>query len=133
VQSPKCQIAVTLLDDTNSDDHKFKVHGREVLTTAPESTCCPGAGPQNRPRANPACKPACWLLSHCPPAFQALLDPRPSPSRHPHPQISGIMMNEYTGSDVTTKIHEEKWLGDLQATSGRRRRSLQAMLGYGLL
>jgi hypothetical protein len=30
------------------------------------------------------------------------------------------MMNEYTGSDVTTKIHEEKWLGDLQATSGRR-------------
>jgi hypothetical protein len=43
------------------------------------------------------------------------------------------MMNEYTGSDVTTKIHEEKWLGDLQATSGRRRRSLQAMLGYGLL
>jgi hypothetical protein len=43
------------------------------------------------------------------------------------------MMNEYTGSDVTTKIHEEKWLGDLQATSGRRRRRLQAVLGHGLL
>jgi hypothetical protein len=37
-------------------------------------------------------------------------------------KVSGLMMNEYTGKDVTTKIHEEKWLGDLQATSGRRRR-----------
>jgi len=38
------------------------------------------------------------------------------------------MMNEYTGSDVTTKIHEEKWLGDLQATSGKRRRRQQRRL-----
>lgn len=27
------------------------------------------------------------------------------------------MMNEYTGADVTTRLHEEQWLGDLQATS----------------
>jgi hypothetical protein len=32
-------------------------------------------------------------------------------------QVSGIMMNEYTGKDVTTKLHEEQWLSPLQASS----------------
>lgn len=36
-------------------------------------------------------------------------------------QVGGIMMNEYTGADVTTKLHEEQWLTSLQATAGRRR------------
>jgi hypothetical protein len=25
-------------------------------------------------------------------------------------QVNGLMMNEYTGSDVATRVHEERWL-----------------------
>lgn len=25
-------------------------------------------------------------------------------------QVNGIMVNEYTGDDVTTRVHEEQWL-----------------------
>jgi hypothetical protein len=32
-------------------------------------------------------------------------------------QVSGIMMNEYTGDDITEKLHEEQWLGQLQETA----------------
>jgi hypothetical protein len=32
-------------------------------------------------------------------------------------QVSGIMMNEYTGADVTEKLHEEQWLTQLQETA----------------
>jgi hypothetical protein len=27
------------------------------------------------------------------------------------------MMNEYTGDDITEKLHEEQWLGQLQETA----------------
>eukprot|EP00877_Chromochloris_zofingiensis_P007869 jgi/Chrzof1/3335/Cz12g21090.t1 len=54
-QHPRCVIGITVLEETSSGEHKFK--------------------------------------------------------------ISGIMMNEYTGADVTTKIHEEQWLSPLQVTS----------------
>jgi hypothetical protein len=33
-------------------------------------------------------------------------------------QVSGIMMNEYTGKDVTTRLHEEQWLDKLVASAG---------------
>jgi hypothetical protein len=33
------------------------------------------------------------------------------------------MMNEYTGSDVTTKLHEEQWLSQLQKTAGKKRKT----------
>ena len=32
-------------------------------------------------------------------------------------QVSGIMMNEYVGADVTEKLHEEQWLTQLQETA----------------
>ena len=32
-------------------------------------------------------------------------------------QVSGIMMNEYVGADVTEKLHEEQWLAQLQETA----------------
>jgi hypothetical protein len=32
-------------------------------------------------------------------------------------QVSGIMMNEYVGGDVTEKLHEEQWLTQLQETA----------------
>jgi hypothetical protein len=32
-------------------------------------------------------------------------------------QVSGIMMNEYTGADATEKLHEEQWLTQLQETA----------------
>ncbi|KAF6266240.1 hypothetical protein COO60DRAFT_1632898 [Scenedesmus sp. NREL 46B-D3] len=54
-QAARCEISVTLLQDSSSGQHKFKV--------------------------------------------------------------SGIMMNEYTGDDITEKLHEEQWLGQLQATA----------------
>jgi hypothetical protein len=31
--------------------------------------------------------------------------------------VSGIMMNEYTGADITEKLHEEQWLSQLQETA----------------
>lgn len=32
-------------------------------------------------------------------------------------QVSGIMMNEYVGDDITEKLHEEQWLTQFQATA----------------
>lgn len=29
---------------------------------------------------------------------------------YPDLQVNGIMVNEYTGADVTTRVHEEQWL-----------------------
>jgi hypothetical protein len=46
-----------------------------------------------------------------------VLDRSSSPGGEHKFKVSGVMMNEYTGKDVTTKVHEEQWLGDLQATS----------------
>lgn len=54
-QSERCEVTVTLLENTRSGKHKFKV--------------------------------------------------------------SGIMMNEYIGNDITEKLHEEQWLTQLQATA----------------
>ena len=44
-------------------------------------------------------------------------------------QVSGIMMNEYTGADVTTRLHEEQWLGDLQATSAAHAKAAEKAAG----
>jgi len=46
-------------------------------------------------------------------------------------KVSGVMMNEYTGADVTTKVHEEQWLGDLQASTSERAREGQGQQGGG--
>jgi uncharacterized membrane protein YgcG len=46
-----------------------------------------------------------------------ILEKSSSPNSEHKFKVSGVMMNEYTGKDVTTKVHEEQWLGDLQATS----------------
>ncbi len=35
-------------------------------------------------------------------------------------KISGVMMNEYLGKDVTTQLNEEQWMTTLQASAGRR-------------
>jgi hypothetical protein len=46
-----------------------------------------------------------------------VLEKSSSPGSEHKFKVSGVMMNEYTGKDVTTRVHEEQWLGDLQATS----------------
>jgi len=52
-------------------------------------------------------------------------------------QVSGIMMNEYTGADVTEKLHEEQWLTQVtQVTTDSEKRvqsSITAPLVHQLL
>jgi hypothetical protein len=120
--SDKCVIGVTLLEETSSGEHKFKVGAVVWMVLMFVFACC--AGCRN---TRPVTAVYAGLMYMPQPAATTAHN-TPAVSVHPlfaisrilsalRLQVSGIMINEYTGKDVTTQLHEEQWLTQLQQTS----------------